>query len=818
MNPQTLLQRLRASPDTVMLCGTILIAPQLFGGTFPWAIAVIAALALMSLGTALWIRRSATTPVIDSVTIAMGAAWAWTCVQALPLPAAVARGLKLGSAQSAERLQGLAWAGNVPFTISYDPGSTHLQILIGIAILSAFLAARLRGPTELKPIAGAVVLSAVLIGLEGLAHKVTGAAALFGSYSPRFTEPQLLTPLMNNNHLGGFALLGALVAAGLAAQQPGRQRHLWGVASAFCALIVAWTLSRGAIGGLLFGFVLLAAWLVRNKGSERRGVAVPTAVIGATVAGVIAFAGLEPILRRFERQGFDKLEVAAQGFHLLEGSTWWLGVGRGAFSSAFVAHEGSIARFTHPENLLVQWTTEWGVPVAVGLITVLVLAWWKRLRGADGPMVAGACIAIVALALQNLVDFGLEMAGIVVVVAALLGALLPQPTESAAAGSRWVSLAPIVMLVAAFGLLAPRVGHSDTQSIVDRLTRAMRVDDEAGFQATLHRGLSLHPGEPAIALLAGTYAGQKRHPDAARWLSIVMEEAPGWGAPHAIAARWLLSAGRTDQALLQIREAEQRHPSSAQDVLCELLARFPETEHLERAAPDETLRIAYLDRTASCASLPPELRTAIDAAILREEPTRTTAVLRQARRLSAQERADEAIGLLETALVDNPEDAALWVAVVRAHLHAGDTDKARAAFESARDKGLDSRSLVESQARVEAALGQTDEMRATLTRLRGLSRGQARLVAASFIVEGELEASLGNIEQALAAYRAADVANPDTPALQYAAKLALSAGRPTFARRAYAELCDRKPGGAACAQEARLSKGVGTKPPERPMP
>ena len=126
--------------------------------------------------------------------------------------------------------------------------------------------------------------------------------------------------------------------------------------------------------------------------------------------------------------------------------------------------------------------------------------------------------------------------------------------------------------------------------------------------------------------------------------------------------------------------------------------------------------------------------------------------------------------------------------------------------------------MLEAEARVEAALGQTDEMRATIARLRGQSRGEATLIASSFIFEGELEASLGNIDEALAAYTAADVASPNTPALRYAAALALRSGRPTHARRTYRTLCRRKPDGPACAQEARLSKEPNPTPSERHMP
>jgi O-Antigen ligase/Tetratricopeptide repeat len=751
------------------------------------------------------------------VLVVMGLAWVWTCLQILPLPEPVARALRLGSVQSAQTLQGLEWAGQIPLTVSRDPGSTLLQIIVGIAILAAFLAARLGGLSGLKPIAGATVVSALLLGFEGLAHRLSGAEAVFGIYAPRFTQPQLLTPLMNGNHLGGFALMGALLAAGLSVQRSAPSKRFWSFASILCTLTVAATLSRGAIGSLFFGFVLLTSWLVGRRTERRRSV-IPVAVLVAAVAGTGAFLGLEPILRRFEAQGFDKLAVAARGFRLLEGPTWWLGIGRGAFSSAFVSEEGSLARYTHPENLVVQWTTEWGIAVGGALLTVLLIALWKRLRGAEEPVVTAACVAILALGLQNLVDFSLEMAGVVVVVASLLGALLP-----AASGASWqrslrLSVAAFVGFAIMLAVLAPRVLESDVQSIVDRLSRAMKHDREAEFRATLSRGLSLHPTEPALALLAGAYAGSKQHHDAPRWLSIVMEEAPGWAAPHVVAAQWLFERGRLDQALLEIREAEERHPGSGHKALCQVIPRFPSMEYLERAAPSIELRPSYLDRASACPGLPAPLRAEIDEAILQSEPARVNAVLRHARRLASQKRFEQAMALLEQALALHPDEVSLWVAIIQAHLSNADLDAARSALNEARSRDLESRSLTDTQARLEAALGQTEQMRSTITRLRGQSLGDLHKVAATFMLQGELEASLGNIDEALAAYAAADAASPDTPALQRAAELALRSGRPSHARRMYRALCSRNPEGAACMQEAQLAKELGEAPMLPPMP
>jgi len=819
MNADLKARLLRLRADTAVLCTLVIVAPQLFGGAFPWSVVAIAGLALTALAAALWTRRSRPAPIVDTVFVAMALAWVWTCLQVVPLPSTIAHALSLGSTEAAERLQGLAWAGAVPLTVSYEPGSTLLQILTGISIVAAFLAARLGGPSGLKPIAIAATASAVLLGVVGLFHEAAGMDSLFGAYEPRFVAPRLLTPLMNSNHLGGFSMMAAIIAAGLAARTRGGSRPLWVVASVFCAIVVAWTLSRGAIGSLLFGFLVLTAWLTGGaKHPGRRRAAVPAAVAGAAVAGVAVFAGLEPILRRFETEGVDKIWTAIRALGLLEGSSWWLGVGRGAFSSAFVIRESPTARVTHPENLIVQWTTEWGVPVAVVLLGVVAWALWKRFRTTDDTIVAAACIAIFALALQNLVDFSLEMAGVIVVVAALLGALLP--ASGGGDSRRSFTLGAIILSLFAIVLVAvgPRVLKSDTQSIVDELIGAMQADDEAAFVATLRRGLSLHPAEPAFALLAGSYAGIQRRPDAARWISIAMEEAPGWAAPHAVAARWLFARGQTDQALLEIREAEQRHAGRGHEALCEILERFPRTDYIERAAPGEDQRIAYLNRTARCPELPASLRAEIDGTILQDEPAHAWAALREARRLTAQERSGDAIAILEQAIEHNTDNERLWVALVHTHVKSGNPEQAQLVLQQAMSGGLATRSLLEAQARVEAALGQPDAMRVTVIRLRGQAEGEARLIASSFILEGDLEASLGNIDEALTAYAAADTANPESRALQYAAALALRSGRPAHARRTYRTLCRRNPDGPACAHEARLSAEPNPAALERPLP
>jgi tetratricopeptide (TPR) repeat protein len=212
------------------------------------------------------------------------------------------------------------------------------------------------------------------------------------------------------------------------------------------------------------------------------------------------------------------------------------------------------------------------------------------------------------------------------------------------------------------------------------------------------------------------------------------------------------------------------------------------------------------------------VRAEIDSAILQAEPTHTSAVLREAQRLSAKARSSEAVALLQEAIQHNADNDKLRLTLVRTHLAAGDPERARLVLQQALAGGPATRPLLESQARVEAALGDAGAMRVALARLRGQSQGGARLIASSFILEGDLEASLGNIDEALAAYAAADVASSESGALQRAAALAQKSGRPAHARRIYRTLCRRKPDGPSCAEGARLAKEPSATPPARPMP
>ena len=662
--------------------------------------------------------------------------------------------------------------------------------------------------------ARATALAVALLGLTGVAHEILGQTAVFGVYEPRFTNTRLLSPIMNNNHMGGFLAMGALVAIGLGADARDKRRlWFWVAIAAVCGLLVPWLLSRGAIGVLVFGVGFLFWALKRRQGGESRRASGPALAVASAIGAAIFFA-LEPLLRRFEQQDFSKVEMAFTGFRLFEGPTWWLGVGRGAFSSAFAAMEGSRVRITHPENLIVQWSTEWGLPMAILLMVALATVLWLRFRSIETPTGLGLFVGLFALTLQNMVDFSLETPAVAVVAAAALGALLAPNQDGSvdvdSSHTKWRLITLGAALLAAGVSLAPRVIGGDTQAQADQLTRAMQAGDDADFQRRLEKALKQHPAEPVFPLLAGAHAVRRNDPRAPQWLSVAMIEAPGWGSPHVLAAEWLHRRGHLDQALLEMREAESRTGGAARDLVCEILTAHQDIAHLERATPDDA-PVRFYDRAASCVGLQEELREAIDARILSIESTHVSAVARQANRFKLKGDTDQASALLDAALSAHPESSRLWAALAATHIAAEQPELALADLDRAVASGIESKELLVTRAKVFAALDDRESMIATLTQLRGLAKGNAPKLALARLLEGDLEASLGSVERALEAYREADRADPSSPGLRKAAALADRTGQRSRAYQSYRELCRRDSRSTACKRRDELGRQLGVR-------
>ncbi|MEO0322182.1 MAG: hypothetical protein AAF447_04450 [Myxococcota bacterium] len=534
--------------------------PLLFAGAFAWTVPVILGLALLGAILALTregshVARSAEHPFVRLAALA----FAIPLAQLVPLPAEwLARNPTQPLMMETWRLLGdsRSW---VPYT--RDPGGTQQALLTSAAVLAtALAAASLPRGQRLRGVAAAALISISVAIVVHYVHAAVGSDQVYGLHSPVYTNAGLAGPILNPNHRAGIAAFGAALA--LAFGTVSKQRAPALVLAGVLAAAALQTQSRGVWASFGTSLLALLAWAAFRGPRDRRRKAKVTLLGSAFAVPAALWLGWSHLAA----EGFDKVHVALRSLRFFVDYPV-LGVGRGAFSVVQALEGNDLIRYTHPENLLAQWATEAGV---MGLLVVtgsglfLLRSLWQTRRSFEATVIA----ALLGLGAHELVDFSMEMPGLVVVASAVMAALPGRRVSRRRARPR-PKLALAWGLTAACGLTlllaSPRP--------YDRA--AGPVDD-----ADARRLLRLHPLEPELVLMEARRLARSGSRDTPRWLNHAARLAPHWASPRVLSARWLNSIGRRDQAWLELAEAAKRVPTSAALPACEIIA-SPEVQVME---------------------------------------------------------------------------------------------------------------------------------------------------------------------------------------------------------------------------------------------
>ncbi len=817
---------------TVALGAAMVLPPLLFNGAFGWSVVVITALALVALGITLAAAR--TRRGGSMLGFAVVAAFVLTALQAMPLPLAWARFSSPDAAEAALRAADVLGAEPPRFVaFSLDPGGTRERTLAALAIAAAFLAGAMHGSFGRTNVLRLGALSVLVVVTVTLAHLLAGAKEIYGLHALRFAATPVPSPLVNPNHLGGFCAFGAILALGLATEATNVvERASTTVLALISSTIVFATLSRGAMASLAVGvlaFALVHARRSRER-SERRAVARNLAAFALVVAMLTtaAFVGIDTIAEELASDEFGKLGVQRRALALAVGSHPLLGIGRGAFYAALAPTLGTGDRYFYPENFVVQWASEWGVPFAAFLLAAVLVPLARVLRRAkSAPRIAGAC-AIGALGLQNLVDFGLEMVGEAVVVAAVFGALLCErrraresESESAdqgrgrrSADSRMLAsftLASGVLCLAVFG---PSVARGGALELEERMRIALTRGDHEAVRAMFATVAPLHPLDPSFPLLAGADATVSGDRSAPQLLNRAMELAPLWPAPHVAASRLLVSHGRVDQAALELRTAEERAPGSAVHAACELLRARPFPRLADRVMPrSDADANRFANELARCLPLESKAAAALDARLLVRAPEFAAPAVRTARRALRSNDPERALAVLEPRAARHRGDVSFVLTLADALTKSRRNAEAVALLENALVEGDGQRRVLEALVLTRARDGDTDGVARAVERLTAHAAGSAPGLAKAALVEGKAEELLGRPHAAIRAYRRADGYDPSSGGLERAARLAERKGNRAQSYQLYSTLCLR--GGAGSPACERLHRLHSPPPPER---
>ncbi|WP_373046609.1 O-antigen ligase family protein [Vulgatibacter sp.] len=502
-------------------------------------------------------------------------------LQLLPLPPGL---VGLLAPETAALYQAAGVKGWHP--LSLDAAATAAEVAKGIGWLCLFVVLQHRAGESKrarKRIFAYVAGAAALVALVGLGNWVVGEKqSLLGLYEFSGTKPFLST-FGNTNNLSGFLNLGGLLALGLAAQADRIQwRVAWGAVFLACVGGSILTASRGGAMALLAGLLLLPilGWGSRARKSEGSAESWRSwATIGGATAVASAIAWwLYSEFPRLLREVASLLDfnVADEQGKLEAYKIAWdaalahpfFGIGRGAFHSVQALYLSQPWRvtFTHAENEPLQALAELGLPVGALLVLGFAAAWLGLVRrGRLSWAEAGAAAGAFALLLQNLVDFSLQSAAglallalfahhvrreVRVRFAPVLACAVAAPLLVGLAGARaWPEIDRVGETLVAFG--------ADQAIPFDHVEAELRA-------AWAERPAWYLPAEIAAARAAAEEDGAKR---ALPWVNQLLRLNPQAGSGHLLAGETLARLGAKGQALAEFRTAASLGRPSIERVL-----------------------------------------------------------------------------------------------------------------------------------------------------------------------------------------------------------------------------------------------------------
>jgi len=341
------------------------------------------------------------------------------------------------------------------------------------AALAGRRAGRLAGGVPL-------LVLAVALGLGVLSFAAVGRGPVLGMYTPldpgaRKAVDVLTGTFVNPNHTASYLNLTLPVCLALAAMAEALPLRVAAVgASVWVGVSVLLTASRGGALVLVFSALctLLVLWNAKPTnvvhGEEDKEIRLRrlrnVAFVVLTLLTVGALIALPRVLVEFDGMSArglraeEKLRVYPLVIGMLP-ELALVGVGPGGLPVVAAARDGANAlRPTHVENVLLQVLVDHGL-VLGGLLLAGLGATLARMlyRGRRDLLALGAALGVVAVFIENLVDFSLELPG-VLVPAAMLAALAEMRPRTAVTGDQDLRNGPSSRLFASVALIVVVLG------------------------------------------------------------------------------------------------------------------------------------------------------------------------------------------------------------------------------------------------------------------------------------------------------------------------------------------------------------------------
>lgn len=417
----------------------------LFGAVYPWAYTPL----LIWVGAVgahgWWAAPREDRRPIRGLAIALGATGAVIALQLIPLPVSWLLQVSPATDAAVRRMDlGYEAARGAGAAVLHPISIAPAQTLKGLAFFVA-LSVFLLGATAMMPrvhvswLIRRVTALGLALGLFAIVQRATFNGRLYWVFEPINVASNSFGPFVNRNHFAGWMLMAGALAAGylcsLLLPRRGRHRTFWRARIAelssadgsrmlfvACALTVmvlslVWTMSRSGIAAFAVATALLSVRVfARFSGARRIAVA---AFLFVVVAFALSWKGLDTIFDWYSRtntlewrfQLWRDTMAIVRDFPLF-------GTGLDTYGASTLLYPMSDpdwhAREAH--NDYVQILSEGGIALAAAVAA----AAWQLARGIRAAFAqpeppasywirVGATVGLVAIAIQELSDFSLQM-------------------------------------------------------------------------------------------------------------------------------------------------------------------------------------------------------------------------------------------------------------------------------------------------------------------------------------------------------------------------------------------------------------------------
>ena len=421
-----------------------------FGAVYPWGYLTLAigsaALCVALLADREVRARASQHPLLVPFAVVLGA----MALQLVPLPPALLHWLSPSAPALLGQYEIGYFAGSTFHPLSIQPAATviALTLCFVLAQLLVVMTSTLERVGARRLAAGLVVLGFV-VALVAIVQRPLFAGRIYGFWQPE-QGGRAFGPFVNPNHFAGWMAMALSLTLGvvcgqIAGAMPRRARSwrdyaAWASSREASGLMLAMTaalvmglslvLSLSRSGIVCFLLAALAAGLVvfRRQRGARRVLAV--SFLAALVAGSFVWAGPSTVAREFGETGRAEDAAPLASAVATRLGPWSdavftarafpaAGTGVNTYGAAmiFLQRYDLESHYDAAHNDYLQLLAEGGVLVALpALWAGVVLVRTIRRRFAHDGMEtywirAGAVTGLAAIALQELVDFSLQMPG-----------------------------------------------------------------------------------------------------------------------------------------------------------------------------------------------------------------------------------------------------------------------------------------------------------------------------------------------------------------------------------------------------------------------